>query len=310
MISTDHKPLLGIFKDRDLCSIKNPRIQSLKEDTLAWRFSVTYNPGKWHKGPDAVSRAPSPLLAFFLEQFKQPESEIDSDHSFEAEIFSIGAVNIYSASKALSIADVQTAGQSDETYKMLINTIEAGFPTTRSLTPPSLRDYFEVHERLYTQNGVVYLDHRVVVPSSLRKIILESLHAANQGANSMRMRANSTVYWPGMTSAIKNYRLNCQDCDQHSPSLPAEPMLPSPAPEWPFQQICMDYFEMESNSHSYLITVDRYSGWPSVFHFKPGQATAHKLLSTLRNLFATFGVPEEASSDGSPQFETVHRLSE
>ena len=118
----------------------------------------------------------------------------------------------------------------------------------------------------------------------------------------MRMRANSSVYWPGMTSAIKNYRLTCQDCDKHAPSLPAEPMISSPSPEWPFQQICMDYFEMD-NSHSYLITVDRYSGWPSVFHFKPGQATAQKLLSTLRNLFATFGIPEEASSDGGPQFK-------
>ena len=54
----------------------------------------------------------------------------------------------------------------------------------------------------------------------------------------------------------------------------------------------MDYFEMD-NSYSYLITVDRYSGWSSVFYFKPGQATAHKLLSTLRNLFATLGIPEE-----------------
>ena len=118
----------------------------------------------------------------------------------------------------------------------------------------------------------------------------------------MHMRANSSVYWPGMTSAIKNYRLTCQDCDKHAPSLPAEPMISSPPPEWPFQQIGMDYFEMD-NSHSYLITIDRYSGWPSVFHFKPGQATAQKLLSTLRNLFATFGIPEEASSDGGPQFK-------
>ena len=66
LVSTDHKPLLGIFKDRDLHSIKNPRIQDFKEATLAWRFNVAHNPGKWHKGPDAVSRQPSPLLAVTL----------------------------------------------------------------------------------------------------------------------------------------------------------------------------------------------------------------------------------------------------
>ena len=46
LVSTDHQPLLGIFKDRDLNSIKNPRIQDLKEATLAWRFNITHNPGK------------------------------------------------------------------------------------------------------------------------------------------------------------------------------------------------------------------------------------------------------------------------
>ena len=63
LVSVDHKPLLGIFNDRDLSTIKNPRIQSFKETTLAWRFDIAHNPGKWHKGADAVSRHPAPILA-------------------------------------------------------------------------------------------------------------------------------------------------------------------------------------------------------------------------------------------------------
>ena len=55
IISVDHQPLLGILNDRDLSSIKNPRLLSLKEDTFAWQFKITYNPGRWHRGPDAVS---------------------------------------------------------------------------------------------------------------------------------------------------------------------------------------------------------------------------------------------------------------
>ena len=57
-ISVDHQPLLGILNDRDLSSIKNLRLLSLKEDILAWQFKITYNPGKWHKGPETVSRNP------------------------------------------------------------------------------------------------------------------------------------------------------------------------------------------------------------------------------------------------------------
>ena len=34
IVSTDHKPLLGIFHDQDLSSIPNDRISSLKEKTF------------------------------------------------------------------------------------------------------------------------------------------------------------------------------------------------------------------------------------------------------------------------------------
>ena len=51
---TNHKPLLGICKDRELNTIPNPRLQSLKEKTLAYCFTMHYYPGKWHWGPDAV----------------------------------------------------------------------------------------------------------------------------------------------------------------------------------------------------------------------------------------------------------------
>ena len=98
-----------------------------------------------------------------------------------------------------------------------------------------------------------------------------------------------------MSASINNYRVNCRDCQENAPSQSAEPMIQSPAPEWPFQQVCMDYFFI--GDHAYLVIVDRYSGWPSVFHFRPGQTTAPYLLAVLRNHFATFGIPEESSSD-------------
>ena len=99
-----------------------------------------------------------------------------------------------------------------------------------------------MHERLFTKDGIVYLDQRVVIPSALRKLVLESLHSANQGVSGMRPRANDTVYWQGMSSSIKNYRITCRDCQENAPSQTAEPIIQSAAPEWPFQQICMDYF--------------------------------------------------------------------
>lgn len=304
LISTDHKPLLGIFKDRDLHTIKNPRIQNFKESTLAWRFEIAYNPGKWHKGPDAVSRQPSPLLAVTLQTAASTENtDKIEDMPGEERILSAGLTNLYNAaSSAVSLEDIRTEGQRDQVYSTLIKTIQEGFPSSKAKLDSQLREFWEVRERLFTQDNVVYLDQRVVIPSKLRKLILESLHSANQGVSGMRRRANATVYWPRMSSTINNYRVHCNDCQRNAPSQPAEPIILSPSPEWPFQQVCMDYFFI--GAHAYLVVVDRYSGWPSVFHFRPGQTTAKHLLSALRNHFATFGIPEESSSDGGPQFES------
>ena len=36
LVSTDHKPLLGILQDRDLASITNPRISNLKEKIIKY----------------------------------------------------------------------------------------------------------------------------------------------------------------------------------------------------------------------------------------------------------------------------------
>ena len=59
LIAVDHKPLLGILNNRDIDTIANPRLQNLKESTLGWRFAITHCPGKWQRGPDALSRYPS-----------------------------------------------------------------------------------------------------------------------------------------------------------------------------------------------------------------------------------------------------------
>ena len=58
IVASDHKPLLGIFRDRDLGTIMNPRIMRFKEKTLRYRFKIVYCPGKLTLGADTMSRYP------------------------------------------------------------------------------------------------------------------------------------------------------------------------------------------------------------------------------------------------------------
>ena len=167
----DHKPLLGIFNDRDLGSITNPRLQNLKESTLGWNFTIKYNPGKWHKGPDAVSRNPSVSnmlidnAAPVLQCISTSEcSDVDNFNldAREEQIQSISILNLYSVSSGtISLDEIRNEGHSDPAYTALIVLIEEGFPSTRPNTDPALREFWEVRERLTTQDGIVYLDKRL-----------------------------------------------------------------------------------------------------------------------------------------------------
>jgi len=68
-------------------------------------------------------------------------------------------------------------------------------------------------------------------------------------------------------------------------------------PDYLFQMICSDYFTF--NSKEYVVIVDRYSNWPMVYRSESG---AEGLVKRLRETFVTFGIPEELTSDGGPQF--------
>ena len=90
----------------------------------------------------------------------------------------------------------------------------------------------------------------------------------------------------------------------------------STLPVYPFQCICADYFTYKGVS--YLVIVDRYSGWPVIERAGNG---ATGLIDKLRSTFNNFGIPEELASDGGPEFSasttsrylreigTQHRLS-
>ena len=97
-------------------------------------------------------------------------------------------------------------------------------------------------------------------------------------------------------------RESCIHCNRNAPSQAATPPLPNPPPSTPFDAIFADFFKY--GGHQYLVVGDRLSGWVEVYQSTAGssQAGAAGLIRHLRSFFASFGVPEELSSDGGPEF--------
>ena len=296
VVITDHKPLVKIFGDRTLDEITNSRLFRLKQRTLPWRFDIKHLPGKTNQAADATSRHPSPSTS---ENITSLGVSSIPDLVESALMASIRQDTQQLGTISWSLLAHETA--SDTSLRQFLKLIEEGDPSL-ARNNPSLAPLWPICESVYAQEGVLLYQDRVIVPSSLRARVLQNLHAAHQGTSMMEQRARAIVYWPGMSTDIRHTRERCPDCNRNAPTQAVTPPHPTNPPSTPFEAVFADFFTY--GGHHYLVIGDRLSGWVEVFGSPAGTtlAGASGLIRHLRSFFATFGVPEELSSDGGPEF--------
>ena len=315
IIAVDHKPLLKLFGNRSLEDIPNSRLRNLKEKTLSYRFQMVHVSGVKNKVADGLSRHPSdPAEEIYLPDdiasMSMHQCHLSHPLPDDSQTCSANYQDVEECTLALALSTfkaspitsttwdlVRTATTSDKNLNDLTSIIEDGFPDSSAEIPQHLRAYFPLRDHLSTVDGVILYNDRVIVPKSLRPNVINTLHAAHQGVSTMIARAESSVFWPGITKDIHDVRDRCHQCNRNAPSNPASPPIPPMLPEYPFQCICADYFTYKGVP--YLVIVDRYSNWPIVERSRDGAAG---LISSLRQTFTTFGIPEELASDGGPEF--------
>ena len=76
------------------------------------------------------------------------------------------------------------------------------------------------------------------------------------------------------------------------------------SPSWSFQPIFTNYFEYIN--HIYLAIVDSFSSWLNIYHFHPTKVATQTLITTLRNLFVSYGIPGEISTGWKPPIQFFH----
>ena len=197
---------------------------------------------------------------------------------------------------------MQQATQADQDLQQLSTLVSHGFPEAKHSLPASLLVYWQYRDRLTVMDGVIMLDSRMVVRQALRGHILQALHSAHQGVSGMRSQAQETVFWPGMSRDIEEVHSKCPTCCRMAPWQPRLPPGEAIPPTYPFQAIAADYFSVQGKK--YPVIVDRFSTWPNIMRAtkSDGAAGSHGVIRNLKYIFATFGAPEELSSDGGPEF--------
>jgi len=93
--------------------------------------------------------------------------------------------------------------KNDEVLQAVKAIVQSGRPAEKRKLPPTVAIYYDIRDELVIQDGLHFRGDRLVVPKTLRKRMLQTLHSSNQGIEWTLRRTRETIYWPNMKSDIK-----------------------------------------------------------------------------------------------------------
>ena len=181
--------------------------------------------------------------------------------------------------------------------QILLEVIRNGWPDRREDVPHQSTPYFDVRDTLSHEDGVVLKGERVVIPMSLRPEMTRRLHAAHMAYDSMMARARETIFWPRMSSEVKQVADCCEVCQQMKPKQRNEPLMCHKDGDGRWRKIGVDLFYL--NGTSYLLTIDYFSGFMEVD--KLSSTTSCKVIDKLKGHFGRYGIPLQLVNDNAPE---------
>ena len=285
-LETDHKPLIPLINTKDLHEVP-VRCQRMIMRLMHFNKKATFSPGKKLIVADALSRSPQQE-----KDNKQKQQLID-----DVEVHIDLVKSIWPATDK-RLKEIAEKTQQDENLRVALEYTANGWPVYRNQVKPALFDYFAVRNELSVHDGLLVKNTRIVIPESMRKEIIELIHAGHQGITKSRERANSSVWWPKMSEEITQRLRNCRICEEKKPTKNSEPLKPTLLPDRAFQVVGADICEFKGDQ--YLIVSDYFSRYIEIAHLK--NANSFCMIQSMKNIFARHGIPEKVVTDNGRQF--------
>ena len=144
----------------------------------------------------------------------------------------------------------------DETLQALAKLIKIGWSEDKNRIPLDVRAYHNVRDEHTVENGVIFGGQRRVVPSSLRREVIEKLHSAHMGIEACTRRACICVYWTGLNGQIRDYVKACQACQLYAQKQQKESFFSTGVPTRQGSIIAADLFSLAGRHtiHNYYFT--------------------------------------------------------
>ena len=151
----------------------------------------------------------------------------------------------------------QQAFVNNSEMHVLADMIITGWPDKIKAVPHPLCPYWQHHETLTMEDGLVLCGEALIIPPSERERILQQLHQFHQGTTNAQLFVHGCVFWLGMNKAIEEAVQQCETCSQFQAQNAAAPLTPMPTLFHPWQMCTTHIFTLEGTN--FLICSDFYS---------------------------------------------------
>ena len=282
-LETDQKPLVSIYR-KQMVEI-SPRIQRLVVRSFPYQlFDIQYRKGMEIPLADALSRVtPTPV----------EEDGIQ---------LPIVAVNIITSNLPVSSTEIELIHEEtskDPTLTLLRHYIHMGWPNDCRMLPQELHTFWNYREDLSMENGLITKGARLLIPSTLRKKVLEPIHNGHLGIEKCMLKARDSVFWPGISNDICKTVKKCGICQASSKA--AKPVgNVSDVPPHAWHTLGTDLFYW--NKIDYLVIGDYFSKYLIVRRL-PNSST-HAMIKELGLVFTELGRPFILRSDNGPCYSS------
>ena len=149
----------------------------------------------------------------------------------------------------------------------------------------------------HRKSSVLLRGSCIVVPKSQQAETLRKVHQGHQGIQRCRQRVSTAVWWPGVSREIEILVNSCPVCQKNT-APGRQPLLQSTLPDYPFERVASDLFEI--NGVTYLLLVDYFSRYIEVN--KLTSTTSASVVTALKAAFSRYGIPSTMVSDNGPQY--------
>ncbi|KAL7879626.1 hypothetical protein SRHO_G00018800 [Serrasalmus rhombeus] len=209
-----------------------------------YTLNVSYIPGKSMYTANTLSRAVDPKAS--------------SSHTTAEEVQAYVSLPVADAKMQV----IREETEKDQILKQLKQVVLTGWPQVKQQCVSDIQEYWNCRAELTVVNAVVYKGSKIVMPKSLRKLMLEKVHEGHLGMEKCKRRAREVMFWPRNNQDISDLVSSCQTYLKYQPRNPSEPLMPQ----------------------------------------RPYEKVAENVMTCMKSIFSRNGVPTEVFTDNGPQF--------